>query len=109
MVLRGLRVYCMQTLSWRLIAVITVGAMLVPAYYTLIVPSLRARLCFSGFYFAILNWLCAVTVARHGTWRVNGISVAGFSVLGLALFLRGMHMMLHGDPVVDASSLVMSA
>jgi diguanylate cyclase (GGDEF)-like protein len=108
MVLRGLRVHCMQTLSWRLIAIITVGAMLVPAYYTLIVPSLRARLCFSGFYFAILNWLCAVTVARHGTWRVNGICVAGFSVLGLALFLRGMHMMFHGDTVVDANSLVMS-
>jgi diguanylate cyclase (GGDEF)-like protein len=108
LVLRGLRLYCAETLSWQTIAVITAVALLIPAYFTLIAPSLRARLCFSGFYFAILNWLCALVVARHGHWRVVGISVAGFSLLGLALLLRGVHMLLHGDPADGASSLVMA-
>lgn len=107
LVLRGLRVHRSDTLSWRTIAVITAIGVLIPAYFTLVAPSLRARLCFSGFYFAILNWMCAVTVARHGQWRVTGISVAGFSLLGLALLLRGVHMLLHPDPADGASSLVM--
>nr|WP_229259382.1 GGDEF domain-containing protein [Duganella aceris] len=107
LVLRGLRVHFSSTLSWRTVAVITAIALLVPAYYTLVTPSLRARLCFSGFYFAILNWMCAATIARHGRLRVTGISVAGFSVLGVGLLLRGMHMLLHPDPADSASSLVM--
>ncbi|MES2161537.1 MAG: GGDEF domain-containing protein [Pseudomonadota bacterium] len=107
LVLRGLRVHCSDTLSWRGVAVITVLALLVSAYFSLIVPSLRARLCFSGFYFALLNWLCAVTIARHGGWRGVIISVIGFTVLGLALFLRGVHMLFHGDPADVPSSLVM--
>nr|WP_229224997.1 GGDEF domain-containing protein [Duganella violaceicalia] len=109
LVLRGLRVHCSDTLSWRGVAVITVLALLVSAYFSLIVPSLRARLCFSGFYFALLNWLCAVTIARHGGWRGVIISVIGFTVLGLALFLRGVHMLFHGDPADVPSSLVMGA
>ncbi|WP_229211386.1 MULTISPECIES: GGDEF domain-containing protein [unclassified Duganella] len=107
LVLRGLRVHCSDTLSWRGVAVITVLALLVSTYFSLIMPSLRARLCFSGFYFALLNWLCAVTIARHGGWRGIIISVIGFSVLGLALFVRGVHMLFHGDPADVPSSLVM--
>ncbi|GJJ02192.1 hypothetical protein RugamoR64_27300 [Duganella rhizosphaerae] len=109
LVLRGLRVHCSDTLSWRHVAVITVLALLVSGYFSLIMPSLRARLCFSGFYFALLNWLCAATIARHGGWRGIIISVVGFSVLGLALFVRGMHMLFHGDPADVPSSLVMGA
>jgi diguanylate cyclase (GGDEF)-like protein len=75
------------------------------AYFTLAVPSLRARLCFSGFYFAILNWICALAVARHGNWRVTGITVGGFTLLGLALFLRGVHMLQHNE---NDSSLVIA-
>ncbi len=107
LVLRGLRVHCSDTLSWRTVAIITVLALLVSAFFSLIVPSLRARLCFSGFYFALLNWLCAVTIARHGGWRGVIISVIGFTVLGLALFMRGVHMLFHGDPADVPSSLVM--
>ncbi|MYM73639.1 diguanylate cyclase [Duganella sp. FT134W] len=107
LVLRGLRVHCAASLSWTAVAVITVVALLVPAWFTLVAPSLRARLCFSGFYFALLNWLCAVVVARHGVWRVSIVSLTGFVLLGLALFLRGVHMLLHGDPADHSSSLVM--
>ncbi|MRX09852.1 diguanylate cyclase [Pseudoduganella sp. FT25W] len=107
LVLRGLRVHCSATLSWTFIAALVGIALLIPAYFTLVAPSLRARLCFSGFYFAILNWMCAVVVARHGVWRVSGISLAGFILLGLALFLRGVHMLLHTDPADTTSSLVM--
>lgn len=92
LVLRGLRIYCASTLSWTSVALITGIALAIAAYYTLVAPSLRARLCFSGFYFALLNWICAAAIARRGSWRVSGIAVAGFVLLGLALFLRGWHM-----------------
>ncbi|WP_371869765.1 GGDEF domain-containing protein [Duganella flavida] len=108
LVLRGLRVYCNNTLSWTTIGIITGIALVVMAYYTLVAPSLRARLCFSGFYYAILNWMCAFAIARRGSWRVSGIAVAGFVLLGVALFLRGTHMLTHSDPADAASSLVMA-
>ena len=109
LVLRGLHVHCSDTLRWREVAVMTALGLLIPAYFTLIMPSLRARLCFSGFYFALLNWQCAYTIARHGGWRGIVISVIGFTVLGLALFVRGVHMLFHGDPADVPSSLVMGA
>nr|WP_254451835.1 GGDEF domain-containing protein [Duganella vulcania] len=107
LVLRGLRVHGSATLSWRVVAIFTVLALLIPAYFTLVVPSLRGRLCFSGFYFALLNWLCAVTLARQGGWRGIAICVSGFAVLGLALFMRGAHMLRHADPADVPASLVM--
>jgi diguanylate cyclase (GGDEF)-like protein len=107
LVLRGVRVHCCGTLSWRTIAIATALAILIPAYFTVVVPSLRARLCFSGFYFALLNWWCAATIARHGGWRGIAISLIGFTVLGLAMFLRGAHMLLHADAGDAASSRVM--
>lgn len=106
LVLRGLRVYCASTLSWTSIGIITGIALAIAAYYTLVAPSLRARLCFSGFYFALLNWICAAAIARRGSWRVSGIAVAGFVLLGLALFLRGVHMLTQADQAGAASSLV---
>jgi diguanylate cyclase (GGDEF)-like protein len=107
LVLRGLRVYCAETLSWTSIALITGVALAIATYYSLVVPSLSARLCYSGFYFALLNWLCALAVARHGNWRVSAISVAGFSLLGLALMLRGIHVLSHGEGE-QTSSLVIA-
>ncbi|MQA41741.1 diguanylate cyclase [Rugamonas sp. FT29W] len=109
LVQRGLRVYCSEIPRWREVVVVTVVALLIPAYFTLVVPSLRARLCYSGFYFALLNWLCAATLARHGGWRGIVISVAGFTVLGMALFARGMNMVFHSDPADVPGSLVMGA
>ncbi|WP_343729540.1 GGDEF domain-containing protein [Duganella sp.] len=106
LVLRGLRVYCASTLSWTSIAIMTGIALVIAAYYTLVAPSLRARLCFSGFYFALLNWICAIAIARRGSWRVSGIAVAGFVLLGFALFLRGVHMLTQGDTADGANSLV---
>jgi diguanylate cyclase (GGDEF)-like protein len=107
LVLRGLRVYCASTLSWTAIGIITGIALVVATYYTLAAPSLRARLCFSGFYFAILNWICAAAIARRRTWRVSGIAVAGFVLLGVALFLRGTHL-LYADSADNANSMVIA-
>ncbi|RZT10744.1 diguanylate cyclase (GGDEF) domain-containing protein [Duganella sp. CF402] len=107
LVLRGLRVYCASTLSWTAIGIITGIALVVASYYTLAAPSLRARLCFSGFYFAILNWICAAAIARRRTWRVSGIAVAGFVLLGVALFLRGTHL-LYADSADNANSMVIA-
>lgn len=107
LVLRGIQVYADTTLSWRLIGGVTLLALLIPGYFALIEPSLRARLCFSGLYFALLNWLCAAALARQRRWRVTGVALSGFALLGLALLARGVHMALHGDPVDRSSSLVM--
>ncbi len=112
LVLRGLRVYCNGSLSWAAIAVITLIALLVPAYYTLVAPSLRARLCFSGFYFAAINWLCALVLVRQRAWRAAGIAIAGFFLLGVALALRGVHLLLPAvgaaDADADANALVIA-
>lgn len=96
LVLRGLRLFYMQSLDWRTVALITVLAMLLPAYYTVVEPSLRGRLCATGFYFAALNWICAYTVARHGNWRAMAACVTGFAMLGVVLLLRGIYLF---DPV----------
>jgi diguanylate cyclase (GGDEF)-like protein len=108
LVLRGLRVYCASSLSWTAIAIITGIALIGASYYTLAAPSLRARLCFSGFYFAILNWVCAAAIARRRSWRVSGIALAGFVLLGVALFLRGTHLLLHPDASDGANSVVIA-
>lgn len=107
LVLRGLRVHCAATLSWPMIAAITALALLVPAWYTLGAPDRGARLVFSGVYFALLNLWCAATIARHGGWRVNVIAATGFAALGLALLLRGAHMLLDGDAADPSDSVMM--
>ena len=98
LVLRGLRVHCNQTLAWHWIALMTALPMLIFGYFTLVEPSLRARLCFSSFYFAALNGLCAVVLARGGGWRGVAVGVSGFVLLGLALFMRGSYLLFHADP-----------
>jgi diguanylate cyclase (GGDEF)-like protein len=108
LVLRGLRVYCNESLSWGTIAILTVIALLVPAYFTVLAPSLRARLCFSGFYFGLINWAGALMLARHRAWRVSGIAIAGFTLLGLAMCWRGAHLLLRGEPADGANSLVIA-
>nr|WP_229262319.1 GGDEF domain-containing protein [Duganella guangzhouensis] len=108
LVLRGLRVYCNESLSWLTIAILTLIALLVAAYYTVLAPSLRARLCFTGFYFGLINWAGALMLARHRAWRVSGIAIAGFTLLGLALCWRGAHLLLRGEPADGSNSLVIA-
>ena len=108
LVLRGLRVHANETLSWAAIALITAVALLGAAYFTLVTPSLAARLGCSGFYFAVLNWIGAATVARQGSWRVTIIAATGFSVLGLALFLRGVHLTMVSDGGDGVNALVVT-
>jgi len=98
LVLRGLRLFCMEELAWRWVALIPLGAMLLTGYFSLVEPDLRARLIVSGIYFALLNWACAYTLARRGNWRAAAVAVFGFTTLGVALFLRGVYLLLHpGD------------
>lgn len=107
LVLRGLRVYGASTLPWPAIAAITAVALLVPWYYTVLAPSRAARLVFSGFYFGALDLWCAAAIARHGGWRVNAIAVTGFVALGLALLLRGVHMLCGAGLSDPANALMM--
>ncbi len=107
LVLRGLRVHANATLHWRSIALMAALALLFSTYFTFVDPSLRARLCLSGFYFAGLNGLCAVVLARSGKWRGVVVGVTGFALLGLALFMRGSYLLFHADPNDHRSSIVL--
>ena len=109
LVLHGLRVHCNEALSWRAIAAMTVIALLGASYFALVAPSLSARIGFSGFYFAIVNWICAAEVARRGNWRVGAIALCGFVLLGLALFLRGVHMAVADDDSTMSLVIALSA
>ncbi|MFA9217222.1 MAG: hypothetical protein ACEQSK_08960 [Sphingomonadaceae bacterium] len=106
LVLRGLRVYACAALHWRWIALIVLLPMLVTSWFTYVEPSLRARLCASSFYFAVLNTLCAVVLARWGSWRGVAVSVTGFGLLSASLFMRGGFLLIHADPGDQRSSLV---
>ena len=107
LVLRGLRVHVNATLHWRWIALVVALPLLFSTYFTFIDPSLRARLCISGFYFGGMNGLCAVVLARSGKWRGVAVGVSGFSLLGLALFMRGSYLLFHADPNDHRSSVVL--
>lgn len=96
LVLRGLRQFCGETPGWRWVVAIVACALLVAAFFTYAVPSLNGRLSATGFYFGLLNGWCAVTLLRHADWRSVGASVVGFTMLGLALSVRGVYMLRHG-------------
>ncbi|MET0267178.1 MAG: GGDEF domain-containing protein [Duganella sp.] len=98
LVLRGVRAYFDATLSWLAVAAIAALSALGSAYFTLHLANPVAVLSFGGFYFAALNWLCAGTLLQRGAWRDVGIAAAGFSLLGMALFVRGVHTLLHQGP-----------
>lgn len=107
LVLRGVRVHFDDTLSWLAVAAIAALSALASVYFTLYLASPAAAvLSFGGFYFAALNWLCAGTLLQRGDWRDVGIAAAGFSLLGMALFVRGVHTLLHQGPLDLAASPV---
>jgi diguanylate cyclase (GGDEF)-like protein len=108
MVLRGVMVYCNGQLSQRAMMAIVGTIVLVSAFFTYVQPSLHIRLVFSSFYFAALNGLCAVILARYGGWRGVTVSVSGFALLGIALFMRGAYLLVHIDPDEAHGSAVLS-
>ena len=108
LVLRGVVVYCDGQLPQRAMAAIVGVIVLVSAFYTYVEPSLHLRLVFSSFYFAALNGLCAVILARYGGWRGVMVSVTGFALLGLALFMRGAYLLVHGAPDEAHGSTVLA-
>ncbi len=107
LVLRGLRLFCNETLGWRAIVAIVAVALLLTGFFTYVVPSQNWRLSATGFYFGLLNVLCAATLARHADWRSVGASVVGFAALGLALCARGVYLLYHTGPDDEHTALVL--
>ncbi|MFC0168308.1 GGDEF domain-containing protein [Pseudoduganella danionis] len=107
LVLRGVRVHCGDTLSTGQIVLITLIALLVSGYFTLIEPSVRGRIAFSGFYFGVLNWMCGYAAGRYSSERGVPIAVTGFGLLGAALVVRGMHLLMQEGPIDLSSSTVL--
>jgi diguanylate cyclase (GGDEF)-like protein len=108
MVLRGIMVYCNGQLSQRAMAAIVGAIVLASAFFTYVEPNLHIRLVFSSFYFAALNGLCAVILARYGGWRGVTVSVTGFAIMGITLFMRGAYLLVHIDPDEAHGSTVLS-
>lgn len=107
-VLRGLRIFCRQELAGRWTVAIVLLALALPGYFTLVEPSLYARLVVTGMYFAVLNWVCALTILRHGNNLGIWVTVSGFCALGLSLFLRAAYLLYDPQANPERTSEVMN-
>jgi len=107
-VMRGLFIYCNGQLEQRWLVLIAALIVIINGYFGYVDPSLRARLVASSLYFAALNGLCAVVLARYGGWRGVIVTVAGFTLLALALFMRGAYFLFHADPNDTRGSVVVA-
>lgn len=108
LILRGLRQFGGQELSWRWVAAITVLAFALPGYFATIQPDQTARLIASGLFSGILNLACAATLLERLRKRVRSvvwISVGGFSILGIALIARAIYLILHTSEPDGGSGL----
>ena len=107
LVLRGLRQFCDQDLTWHWLAGITLVSFLVPAYFATVQPNQTARLVATGLLLGAINLVCAVTLVRglQGSARaMMWIAVSGFTALGLALVLRSVYQLVAQAAGPDALS-----
>lgn len=108
LVLRGLRLFCGQDLSWQWIAGITLLAFVPPAYFAQLAPNQTLRLIITCAYLGGVNLLCAFTLVRglKGALRATQWpSVGGFSVLGLSLIIRAVYLALSPAKAMAESEL----
>ena len=97
LVWRGVCDFCGDRLSTRAIVLISVAAILLPGYFSLVEPSLRNRLLVTGIYFGVLNLACAWTLwarLRDDARTVMWASLLGFFGLGVTLIVRGVYIAL---------------
>lgn len=96
LLLRGLRLFFGHGLSWKWVAVITVGASVFPGYYALVVPDKAMRVMLSGLYLGVICWTCAFTLLRGLEGRNRGVlwaSAGGFIAIGCVTFFRGVYLL----------------
>ncbi|MES2581145.1 MAG: GGDEF domain-containing protein [Pseudomonadota bacterium] len=108
LVLRGLRLFCDQDLSWRWIATITLVAFALPAYFAQVQPNQTLRFIVACTYLGGVNLVCALTLWRglHGKIRrTMWPSVGGFAALGLSLVVRAAYLGLAPTQNMDAQSV----
>ncbi|OYT94004.1 MAG: GGDEF domain-containing protein [Burkholderiales bacterium PBB3] len=108
LVLRGLRLFCDQNLSWQWVGGLTLLAFILPAYFVLVQPSQALRLIVSCTYLGGINLLCALTLVRglHGNIRKTmWPSVGGFAALGLSLVVRAAYLALEPAKPMDAQAV----
>lgn len=97
LILRGILQFCGRKLPWRVVAGITVGAFVLPAYYASMQPDQTNRLIVSGMFSGAINLVSACMLVYYLRPRLRSvvwISVAGFGVLGAALILRAVYLLL---------------
>jgi len=106
LVWRGVCAFCGHSLSIRTIVLISVAATLLPGYFAVIEPSLRARLVVTGIYFGLLNLACAWTLwtrLHDDARKVMWTSLLGFVGLGVAMVARGIYITLPRHALEDVS------
>ena len=96
LVLRGLRLFFGHGLSWKWVAAITFGSVVLPGYFALVVPDKAMRVMLSGLYLGLVCWFCAYTLWRGLDDRNRGVmwaSVGGFVAIGCVTFFRGLFLL----------------
>ncbi len=102
-VLQGLLQFFRRNLSGRWVLAISGLAMVLPAWFAFVQPSLTARLVVSGIYLGLLNGACMLTVLRHGKGLTGWPAALGFGVLCMVGLARAGYLLLGtpGTQVVD--------
>ncbi|APW44932.1 GGDEF domain-containing protein [Rhodoferax saidenbachensis] len=108
LILRGLRIFGRQELGIGWMVGIVLVPLAVTAYFTLVQPSLPARLALTGMYFGVLNWVCAATLLRHGNGHGVSVTVVGFVALGVSLFVRGGYLLVNPQASDQAAMEIMN-
>ncbi|MEO8855574.1 MAG: GGDEF domain-containing protein [Burkholderiaceae bacterium] len=102
LVLRGLRLFFGQPLSWSVIGGITLVAFAWPAYYAVVTPDKGARVLVSGLYLGAITWICAATVVRGVYGRHHAAmwaTAGGFALVGSVMVARAIYLLVAGTGV----------
>lgn len=106
--LRGMRQFCGQTLAWRWVALISLIAFALPAYYAVVVPDKAARLVVSGLFLGLLSGACCVSLWRglQGSTRsVMWSSVGGFAMIGMVMVGRAVFVLVSPAAAIGAQTI----
>ena len=109
LILLGLRLFCGRDLAPAWVAAIALAAMVLPWYFAVIVPDQHMRFVVTGCYFCVMLLACAATLLRNASLGDSAVAVAGFGLLALTMFVRGVYVFFHPAPTAGDVSGILNA
>ena len=109
LILLGLRQFCGRDLAPTWVAAIALGAMVLPWYFAVIVPDQHMRFVVTGCYFGVMLLACAATLLRNASLGDSAVAIAGFGLLALTMFVRGVYALFHPAQSADDVSGILNA